>query len=156
MSLITWAKPQSHCIDYPLQGQATSRKFFSFAVIMLNINHEPAQQNTACFPLTTPMAFTGSSWGVEIKGTVLQALLEPASASKCIVPTANESLIAPNCFASQRCDPPPAPLPSPLSCSHHHPPICLSLLPANKSCRREMCCYFSSVSSSLKPSLSVL
>lgn len=155
MSLITWAKPQSHRIDYPLQGQATSRKFFSFAVIMLNINHEPAQQNTACFPLTTPMAFTGSSWGVEIKGTVLQALLEPASASKCIVPTANESLIAPNCFASQRCDP-PAPLPSPLSCSHHHPPICLSLLPANKSCRREMCCYFSSVSSSLKPSLSVL
>lgn len=155
MSLITWAKPQSHCIDYPLQGQATSRKFFSFAVMMLNINHEPAQQNTACFPLTTPMAFTGSSWGVEIKGTVLQALLEPASASKCIVPTANESLIAPNCFASQRCDP-PAPLPSPLSCSHHHPPICLSLLPANKPCRREMCCYFSSVSSSLKPSLSVL
>lgn len=109
MSLITWAKPQSHCIDYPLQGQATSRKFFSFAVMMLNINHEPAQQNTACFPLTTPMAFTGSSWGVEIKGTVLQALLEPASASKCIVPTANESLIAPNCFASQRCDPPPHP-----------------------------------------------
>lgn len=155
MSLITWAKPQSHCIDYPLQGQATSKKFFSFAVMMLNINHEPALQNTACFPLTTPMAFTGSSWGVEIKGTVLQALLEPASASKCIVPTANESLIAPNCFASQRCDP-PAPLLSPLSCSHHHPPICLSLLPANKSCRREMCCYFSSVSSSLKPSLSVL
>ena len=41
----------------------------------------------------------------------------------------------------------PPPLPS--SHYHHrHPPICLSLLPANKSCRREMCCHFSSVPSS--------
>lgn len=41
----------------------------------------------------------------------------------------------------------PPPLPS--SYYHHrHPPICLSLLPANKSCRREMCCHFSSVPSS--------
>lgn len=111
---------------------------------MLNINSEPAQQNTVCFTLTTPLAFTGSSQGVAIKGTVLQALLEPAPSSEWIVPTANEGLIAPNCFASQKVRP------SPPSCYHqHHHSICLSLLPVNKSCRREMCYHFSSVPSSL-------
>lgn len=50
--------------------------------MMLNINSELAQQNTVCFTLTTPMAFTGSSWRMEIKGMVLQALLEPAHAYK--------------------------------------------------------------------------
>lgn len=41
--------------------------------------------------------------------------VEPPPSSDMIVPTANEGLIAPNRFASQRCDPPPC----------YHPPICL-------------------------------
>lgn len=107
-----------HC-----SGADNPEKFFSFAVMMLNINSEPARQNTVRFTLTTPMAFTGSSWGVEIKGTALQAMLEPAPSSDWIVPTANEGLIAPNCFASQRCDTPP-----PLLLLPPPPPSHLSLL----------------------------
>lgn len=59
--LITRVKPRSYCTDDPLQWCRQAKKFFSFAVMMLNISSEPAQQNTVCFTLTTPMAFTGSS-----------------------------------------------------------------------------------------------
>lgn len=66
--------------------------------MMLNINSEPAQQNAVFFTLTTPMAFTGSSRAVEMKGAALQAQLD----SEWNVPAANEGLIAPNCFTSQK------------------------------------------------------
>lgn len=69
-------------MDDPLQWCWQAKKFFSFAVMMLNINSEPAQQNTVCFILTAPMAFTGSSWGAEIKRNEAAGTVGASSCSR--------------------------------------------------------------------------
>lgn len=79
----------------------------------------------------------------EIKGNVLQAMLEPAPSSHRTVPTVNEGLIAPNCFASQKVWHPP----TSSATTTILPSVCSEK--ANKCCLREMCCHFSSVPYSL-------